>query len=586
MFKITPSKSLCSYLAFASATIALWLLSLLLAASASALTAADIFIDQDDNGLNIIVENPDIENLTIHYAQVESSLCQRGLDPSLLQELTVINGKQSVLGNHLLTASSYCFKLSAENLNNLSVVWQSYQLRQRPNPQPPTIEEPLDSQKPIIQTHRSRNSLTIYSEDDDLDQSTWRWQTFEERADCQTADLTLTTRNPALKISLREVDNGKYICASVADKSSNRAFIGYAVSNVDTTRPTINIEQKQRMLLAEADEDVSGWQHTYSPQDLSCNSATFLNNRTVVNSRQATLTNDKINYSYCFRAADQTDNYGYAKYLVQSVDFASVTMRLQQDGWLLVVKPDKPISSWSFLKTAENLACNQETDFAQAQSGSATNSLTLQASDQNMYICVRALNAANSSGYAKLQVAPPLKLQVENNQLLASSTRSNLQWAYIKTKDEIECDSDNSLLFTASNIDYYAGQKADLYESDNGQWLCFRASSPDQSLILYGKQQIDGVNRVPADQAGQNNARRDVLLLAAGFIFTLSLFFVYKIRRFKGVQAHLKQPPAKQPLKSRKKHQESELAKSQPSDLVQPLDFLKGSGDEDQNKPD
>ena len=517
--------------------------------------------------------------MTIYYAQVESSACGEGLDASLLKELQV-SGRSASLANNLLTTTSYCFMVASGDPDDQIVIWQAYQLEQTTTP--PPIE---DGQGPTVEIHRSKNILTIYSNSADLDQTTWRWQTFDESTNCQNQTLTQTSRNAALKIILREIDNSRYLCVSVKDKNNNPTSISYAIEGVDTTSPTISVQQRQRFLTAEANEAVSHWQHTYSPNDLACDAATFLNNLTILKSHKTTLTDDKMNYYYCFRAADKLGNYGYAKYRVQSVDFKGVVVRLKQDGLRLIVAPDNPISRWVYLKTSQDLSCDQTADFSQATTGPQTNKLELRTADANAYVCIKAFGPTNSTGYAKLRIAAQLSLKVDTNQISASSSASLSKWEYVKTEKEIECDLSNDSLFSPSNIDYYAyaaDQKVELYQDDNEHWLCFRASNSNQSLILYGKKQIKDVESLRPNQYRPTTAQRDIVLLASLFIFAIILFFISKVKLAKrGRQRVDHIPTSTQKVKNKKSRHRQKQPKTRRPDPVQPLDFLK-SDDEDQ----
>ena len=92
------------------------------------------------------------------------------------------------------------------------------------------------------------------------------------------------------------------------DVNGNASFKRYQVENVDTTAPNPTVHQDGRLLSAESEEEVSGWTYVFSPSQIDCDAATFLNNRSARSGHQVTLTNNRINYYYCFRARDAAGN--------------------------------------------------------------------------------------------------------------------------------------------------------------------------------------------------------------------------------------------------------------------------------------
>ena len=131
--------------------------------------------------------------------------------------------------------------------------------------------------------------------------TSWAYGQFRRNPNCRTVaiDTALPTAN-AHNLTLTEDNNNIWLCFSVQDQSGNRAYAEYKVEGVDTSAPILKAQQDGRVLKAESDEQVSGWIYVFSPSDITCNSNTFLNNRSTVNGQEVILTIDRINYYLLF----------------------------------------------------------------------------------------------------------------------------------------------------------------------------------------------------------------------------------------------------------------------------------------------
>ena len=535
-----------------------------------ALTDDDIDLQLTTEGLQFVLDVPETELVTIFYAAVAVEDCHTDLGQQLLNELEVTN-QQALLPAAKLTATTYCFIISSND--SQSVFYRSYQIM---------ADDLLNLGAPLIKIARSSNTLlTIFSDSPQLDNSSWRWQTFEQAVDCQEQATALTKSNQGvvLKIALREADNGRYFCVSLANAAGLTAFAGYQITGVDTTPPLIEIQQASRQLVASANETVSRWSHTFSPSELQCNASTFLNNRSSVAGATVNLTGDRMNYHYCFRAADAVGNFGYGKYQVTSVDFTASIINLRQQGHQLILTSNDQLTAWMYLKSETNLACDQQTDFSNSQPGSSQQIIPLQAADHHFYFCVKALNQTNSASFAKLQVSTATEQQIkiiidqEEETITATSLTPDLHWTYIISQQPINCDSSDNKLFNADNPNYYVGHQTKLYKADNGHWFCFRARSADRSLTYYAKEQIEGISRLLPSERRRTDFRRDLTIVLSILCLVVVVIILHKIRQAKQFAPQL---PAEQPLSKKRRRQ---TTSKQTPDLVQPLDFLKKDED-------
>ena len=547
------------------------------------LVKSDVEIRQQEDELIINVNNPNQDQLTWQYKTgVSETNCQennfRFNEDSKIIDDSLIQNSQTITLNIAAAdlGKSYCFKTTKVAEDDEVVVWNFFQTTK------PTT---ADDQPPEIKIQRLGNNLiAITTPDTDVVASSWRYDQFDSRPNCKTATLDNSFSNRNLRLGLREEDNDKWYCFKVADNSGNVGYFAYLIQNVDTTPPVIDINQEGRVLEADVSEEtVQKWSYIFSAQDIDCRDADFLNNRSLVRSQRVTLTADRINYYYCFRAADRAGNYGYAKYKIESVDFSAPKITLQQEGLKILVSSNKPIETWHYLKFDTNTSCNQQTNFASAQN-LTDKQIILTADDHQRYFCVRGTNAIKAASFARLKVdtqISEIKLNLDINKavITATTTDQGVDWGYIKTKNQTACDETSDADFQSDNFDHHLGSSSQLNELDNNLWICFRAVDKADNKS-YAQRQIKGITKKAPDSPGSSRGRTDILVIVSLAVGSGLGLLIYKI-----IEKRKQKPPVdddhdsdSSPQSTPRKPKKKSTKKST-TEITQPLDYLK---DQDQ----
>ena len=576
--------------------VPVWILVVLISAvvlliappPAYAISDLDVDITQEGQNLVVTVDNPDGHTLTWQYAAgVPVTDCGSGLTTDF------IDGSPNLIGNDKLSleieANSYCFKITDETDGN--DVWSAYQLA------PAT-----DDQGPGIHVARNGNrSLVISSSDADLDPATWGYARFDHDPDCEAENERQAFDEPrnnppfnTLQWALTEDDNGNWYCFKAADVSGNTTFVKYEITGVDTTAPTVSITQNGRLLTASiGTEETVQWHYVFSPSDIDCSAGTFLNNRSIVAGNPVTLTSDRIDYYYCFRASDRVGNAGFGKYRVKSIDFLAPKISLEKINLTLRPDSDQAIVRWHYVKSASVFDCGRQTDFSGATDFSGQGEIKLAEVDHLKYFCVRGLNATNVAGFARLRVntrIPSVKLVLDGTSITASAGQDDLAWEYLKTEDELDCDhGDDSLFEDESNFDKHKGNASQLSELDNEFWFCFRAVDEAGGNYGYAKQQISGITaKAPGDSGGDSRGQLDVLIITGALILVgggfLTYVFIQKKKQLAGQPAPAPTIETERPAKKRRRRSRRQKDVPDPvagDDIVQPLDYLKKEEDEE-----
>lgn len=547
---------------------------------AAAIENSDIAIEQNDRRLSVTVENPTGDPLQWQYIR---GIPLTDCNENLLDELSDIPA-DAITGNQVsLTVTtptlSYCFKITNETEGKAA--WRAYQ------------PAPLSDQDgPVISVERNRANdlLTIASRSPDLDSGSWRYASFAHEPICAEENVNTqpNRRSNSFSLALRETDNDRWYCFKARDTLGNTSYEKYLVTGVDATPPEVVIAQDGRLLTGTLAEDEQvNWSHVFSPSDIECNSNTFLNNRSARVGEQVILTDDRIDYYYCFRAEDDSGNAGFAKYKVESVDFLIPKISLQKTNLALEATSDRPIESWHYLKTATAVDCDSEADFDSAVDFSNNRLIKLEAADHEQYFCVRGINASNIAGYATIKIdahAPQVSLQADQQSITATADKENLRWRYLKTEAELACDHSDAEQFEALNDNRYEGNESQLNKLDNGFWFCFQAADTGGNFG-YAKTQVADVITEPPGEAGGSNSQRDVIILTAVLTLGLGAGFTYAIfKRRNGTEEPEPEKDAtvrrKQPLLGKIKKKAKEPSPVDET-VIQPLDYLKKDKDEE-----
>ncbi len=543
---------------------------------ALALEDSDVEISDDGLVLIITVNNPENEDLSWQYDQ---NIPPEECNENLTSQLYEINENQIDANQFLLNISenTYCFKITNED--DGQSIWLSYR-----------ITTPADEEGPNIDIRQNPNNLIIISSSDqDLDIESWQYASFERDVEC--IEEIIGRHLPARasnSLILRESDNNRWYCFKAKDKLGNSSFKKYKVEGIDATPPEIIIRQDGRLLSATLrNEETVNWEYVFSPSDVNCDEGTFRNNLSKMQGSRITLTTDRVNYYYCFRATDVAGNFGFAKYKIESVDFLTPNIRLEKINLIIKVDSDRPVKNWYYLKSDAQIECNSETNFETAVDFSETQKIILTKEDHQRHFCVKGVNSTNQFSFARIQVntqIPRVTLKVDEKSISADANKEDLDWEYLKTEKEPDCNQDNATQFEKPNFDKHQGQKSQLNESDNGLWFCFRAR--DQSGNSgYAKKQIDGITTTaPGSSNSNSRGQTDILIITIILIASGIGFFAYTIIKKKreaiadGYLNPTNKTSEKRPFLS--KHKETETKNDSEEEMLQPLDYLKKNKDE------
>lgn len=549
--------------------------------TALAVSEDDIIIEKSDQQLILTVNGTQLE-----YAEnVNTGDCNNDLDEGLLNSLELVDEQAVLSFVEKDSTQTYCFRLTdADGLT----AWKTFQIL------PQVI---IDLVGPTIRVTKTKNNvITISANDLDLKLDSWRYGNFSNNPNCENAHLSNAfPSRRSNTLALRESDNGNWYCFKAEDVSDNASFFKYRVTGVDTTGPEIIINQNGRLLTATSqDGSARSWIYVFSPSDINCDAGTFFNNRSSVRSNQVTLTSDRIDYYYCFRAMDEVGNWGYKEYQVESVDFLASKITLKQNGSTINIVSDNPINRWHYIKATSQIECNAEADFANATELSNSHKIKLRDEDNQQYFCVRGINSTNTASFARLKVnlvSLEITLEVDDDSIFAKAEGDDLTWEYLKTENELDCDEGDLDQFKDINIDKHTGKKSQLTKLDNDYWFCFRAVD-EFGNSAYAKKQISGITKeAPGDSQESSNNEVDIIIITSVLIIISVGFVVYvfweKKKQFKAGSDPDSTPQT--PVKKKRilsiklpKKQKSESAQETdaPEDeIIQPLDYLKKDKD-------
>ena len=599
---------------------------------AQAITPADIKVTIDDSTStkgNIVINNITESVLRIDYAiGTPANDCRAG-DAFSLKMIEEGGLSNPVRADFTKSTSStrYCFKITNRSKNPEEVTWYSYPADQSSPSTPPATPTPVVAAVPVIKVERVRNNtLAVTSVATNLNANTWRLakltgqdkQTYQN--DCTKIPASRYTNRlvtpQSRQVTLTEDDNGRWYCFRVTDNNNQIGYTSYTITNVDTTAPSLNIQQNTRILRADADETpLQNWSYVVSRTDPDCDADDFVNNRSLVRSQRVTLTADQIGSYYCFRAADTAGNYGYTKYKVESVDFSTPKITLQQNGLEVLVESDQELQTVQSLKTETDLPCNSETDFKTATSEMIGLPIEVVSADHQQYLCVRGVNATNASGYQRIKLdthIEPISLNINQEESFITATISETEndtitWAYLKTEQAIPCDATDDNQF---DIEPFVGNTSQLNNLDNGIFFCFRATDKANNRS-YAKVQIGGITKLAPNEGGGRLSLEIIILMivAGGGIAGFMIYYILEQKKKVIPQADEIQSPEanfdtispitptpdatnnNQPgAEPTPPHQDSQSTDNQlppfkdtqsSVDIVQPLDYLKNQDEEE-----
>ena len=385
--------------------------------------------------------------------------------------------------NGVLSSSYYCFKVTDKSGNS---GYKKVQGGEAPD---------------IVITQNSDNVTASASTGDS---SSWQNLTTSSllQPACDQSETTFSVESTANSIiGISSSDNNSWVCFRV--KNSNGVY-GYAKYQIDFNNPIVDISQVGTTITAHTNDlnrpDSSGWQKKgpyYPPQNLLSHCDSNTTGFTSGNS----FTNVVTSAHYCFKVTDKAGNVGYGKIQIGEapvVTIAQTSNRAEASATTTGVLINV---SWQNFKTADaTKPCDfSSTLFGPASSGA--NRITVNASDNNSWVCFRVKNSNNIYGYHRHRISnafnppstpnqPPdtpttvILLTPSGDSIVASGDGlSNFQ--YFITSNEPDCSDNNK------NVVYQPGKIATKLQPNS--WVCFRAWSNTGQFFSYAKRQMVGV---------------------------------------------------------------------------------------------
>ena len=345
--------------------------------------------------------------------------------------------------------------------------------------------------------------------------------------------------------SSQDGDNDKQLCVRIDDNIDGNH--GYRSLVIDVTPPEVTASQENQTLSAKAGSNQgarsSTWQYVKDENSFTCDKDAFTS-RTAVRSSRVSLLTEHVNDYFCFRVADNFNNYGYDDYQVTSLDTTAPEIKAPvQNNAILTVSAYNPqdidATTWGFYRTGsstEPTAC--------ASSGYTAIPSTLQIelleSDIGNWICIRVADQADNYAYHKVKIrsldasAPTVTVQQVNDRLLAETTATDIDaatWQYAKSavNDPFDCSSSNTAL--SFNSVSSSNSSVRLTAADRGRYYCFRVSDlngndgygrSNRVAVVESSPQIDVVQRTELKRLEVSTTASDVDGLTWGWaVFTL-----------------------------------------------------------------
>ena len=177
-----------------------------------------------------------------------------------------------------------------------------------------------DSTPPTISVTQDGNMLTYEASDvgGTVKEDSHEYIALETKpASCKASTIDWKKATKGSLKAFTESDNGKHYCFRVQDSNGLTGYSSVlSVTGVDTTKPTLTINQANNKIVAIADETVSDWGYLQSAADPKCDGSSTMwasDKERVPGSSINELKAADVGTWVCFRAKDAANNYGYKK---------------------------------------------------------------------------------------------------------------------------------------------------------------------------------------------------------------------------------------------------------------------------------
>ena len=404
-----------------------------------------------------------------------------------------------------------------------------------------------DVTAPEIEVSQSGLTLNTLS-NDPSGIKTWEvWSASTQPSACDDSLTYLTTTSTGKNKhseTLTANDNDKWYCFHAVDKQDND---GYSDSiQIDTASPTLSTSQSEDSATVElsvnqdddgdntpdsnTDIDVDSWQYVQTSRNCESTSGwRDLSQLTDVldqDGAEIVFGRSQVNRAYCFRVADEAENYAYASHTIGNINEPPVINRLYQNKQsVIATATDRQYladNSWQYTVN-DDQTCNSSLSNWQSvgsngfSSNDQQNQVTLDISEvvidestDNQWLCLRVSdNIADNYGYRSLDVdakAPNVNLAQNNNVLKASAPTADKaissSWRYVSHTSRFNCDEDAFDLYTPVKSD----STVNLVDSQKGDYFCFRVADRHYNYGYSTRYRVKSLDTVaPKITAKQDN---------------------------------------------------------------------------------
>ena len=404
-----------------------------------------------------------------------------------------------------------------------------------------------DVTAPAIEVSQSGLTLNALS-NDPSGIKTWEvWSASTQPSACDDSLTYLTTTSTGKNKhseTLTANDNDKWYCFRAVDKQDND---GYSDSiQIDTASPTLSASQSEDSATVElsvsqdddgdnspdsnTDIDADSWQYVQTSRNCESTSGwRDLSQLTDVldqDGAEIVFGRSQVNRAYCFRVADEAENYAYASHTIDNINESPVINRLYQTKQSVVATAtDRQYladNSWQYTVN-DDQTCNSSLSNWQSvgsngfSSNDQQNQVTLDiseavidASTDNQWLCFRVSdNITDNYGYRSLDVdakAPDVNLTQNNNVLKASTPTADKaissSWRYVSHTSRFDCDDDAFELYTPVK----SGSTVNLVDSQKGDYFCFRVADRHDNYGYSARYRVKSLDTIaPEITAKQNN---------------------------------------------------------------------------------
>lgn len=409
----------------------------------------------------------------------------------------------------------------------------------------------FDVTRPEITVSQTPTSLVAEATDSTGIKSWAHDASASDGADCENQSYTDTdtSGNNRYTLAITSSNNDSWYCFQAIDGQGNEGYS--TVYQIDTVAPRLSVLQSPDSALVtitvtqdddndsssegNADINADSWQYVQTTR--TCASGLrgwrdldVLTNDLGKNSAAITFSISAVGKTYCFRVADEANNYAYQQYEVGSINEPPVVNRVSQSRNLVTATARDAqyldTGSWQYA-IASSATCDssvsgwQDTGilgFSVNAQGAAivdVHESDIDESRSDKWLCFRvADNIEGNYGYRSLNVdalAPTINVTQNGARLNARADSSDRAvsstWYYVRGNNDFNCNEDAFEIQTPAR----RGSSITLVSRDVGDHFCFRVADRYNNFGYSNTYRVQSLDTVaPRITATQTNSRLTV----------------------------------------------------------------------------